>query len=142
MLQVMGEDRVFFRSVGRLHARFNTPHLALLILSGWAIVLALSGTFGQLLDYATLGDWIGYLLCVATLFYFRKAEKRQDVYLAPGYPWLPWVFIVGVILILLSYVGSNPNNAIIGAVLIASGAPIYWLWKFVGRKNQQTAPRV
>ncbi len=129
MFQVMGADGVFFRAAARLHPRFHTPDLALILLSGWAIVLALSGSFGQLLDYATLGDWIGYLLCVATLYYFRANTSNTDVFLAPAYPWLPAIFIIGVIGILVSYIGSNPVNAAIGTLLIASGAPVYWFWK-------------
>jgi Amino acid transporters len=58
VLQVMGEDGLFFRVVARLHPRYRTPNTALLLLSGWAIVLALSGSYGQLLDYATFGDWL------------------------------------------------------------------------------------
>ena len=42
VLQVMGEDGLFFRSVAQLHPRYRTPNLALLLLAGWAIVLALA----------------------------------------------------------------------------------------------------
>ena len=68
VLQVLGEDGLFFQAVGRLHPRWRTPNIALLLLSAWSIVLACSGTYGQLLDFATFGDWLACAVGVATLF--------------------------------------------------------------------------
>jgi APA family basic amino acid/polyamine antiporter len=60
VFQVMGADGVFFRSAGKLHPRWRSPNVALLLLAAWAIVLALTGSFDQLLNYSTVGDWIGF----------------------------------------------------------------------------------
>ncbi len=67
VFQAMGADGVFFRVAGRLHPRWRTPNIALAMLAGWACVLAWSGTFDQLLNYSTTGDWLGYAAVVATL---------------------------------------------------------------------------
>ena len=42
---------------GRLVPTLHTPHIGLLVQGGWAVVLTLSGTYGQLLDYVVFGDW-------------------------------------------------------------------------------------
>ncbi len=43
VFQAMGADGVFFRIAGRLHPKWRTPNVALMMLAGWACVLALDG---------------------------------------------------------------------------------------------------
>ena len=74
----MGAEGLFFRAAGHINERYRSPDVALAALSGWAIVLALSGTYGQLLNYSTVGDWLGYAAAVATLFYYRRAHSRRS----------------------------------------------------------------
>lgn len=56
----MARDGVFFAAVGRVHPRFETPALALLIQGGWSILLALSGSFKQLYTYVIFTGWVFY----------------------------------------------------------------------------------
>ncbi len=60
------------RARPKLHPRYRTPTVAILVQAVWAIVLTLSGPYGQLLDYVVFGDWIFFGLTVATLFYYRR----------------------------------------------------------------------
>jgi basic amino acid/polyamine antiporter, APA family len=129
VLQVMGEDGLFFRMVGRLHPRYRTPNTALLLLSGWAIVLALSGSYGQLLDYATFGDWLACAIGVATLFWYRRHDGAAASFKVPGYPWLPLLFIGTVAWVVVMTMRDNPRNAGIGALIMAAGVPVYAVWR-------------
>ena len=61
----MAADGAFFPQVARLHPRFQTPSLAIVLQSTWAIALTLTGTYGQLLDYVVFADWIFFGLTVA-----------------------------------------------------------------------------
>jgi APA family basic amino acid/polyamine antiporter len=129
VLQVMSADGLFFRSVARLHPRHRTPNVALLLLSGWAVLLALSGSYGQLLDYAAFGDWLACAVGVATLFWYRRHEAGRAGFRTPGYPWPPLLFIATVaVVVVLSLVGS-PLNTGIGLLLIAAGVPVYFVWR-------------
>ncbi len=58
VLQTMGADGVFFRAAGRIDARTRAPQIALVALGAWAIVLTLSGSFNQLLNYTTVGECV------------------------------------------------------------------------------------
>ena len=129
VLQVMGEDGLFFRAVARLHPRYRTPNLALLLLSGWAIVLALSGSYGQLLDYATFGDWLACAVGVATLFWYRRHDDGALRFRVPGYPWLPLLFIAVVGWVVLATMRDNPLHAGIGLLIIGAGVPVYFVWR-------------
>jgi len=129
VLQAMGADGLFFHSVARLHPTYRTPNLALLLLVGWAIVLALSGTYGQLLDYATFGDWLASAAGVATLFWYRRHDIGTLSFRVPGYPWLPLLFIGIVAGVVVMTIGDNPRNAGVGALIMLAGVPVYVVWR-------------
>ena len=129
VFQVMGSEGLFFRAAGHINARYRSPDVALAALSGWAIVLALSGTYGQLLNYSTVGDWLGYAGAVATLFYYRRLRDDDSVtFRMAGYPLLPLIFIVAVLCVVASNILSNPSDAGMGLVIALLGLPIYWFW--------------
>ncbi|MEO8810645.1 MAG: amino acid permease, partial [Rhodanobacter sp.] len=129
VLQVMGEDGLFFRAVARLHPRWRTPNTALLLLAGWAILLALSGSYGQLLDYATFGDWLACAAGVATLFWYRRHDEARSGFRVPGYPVLPLLFIATVAVVVVSTLLDNPRNAGIGLLIMLAGVPVYVVWR-------------
>jgi APA family basic amino acid/polyamine antiporter len=94
------------------------------------VVLTLSGTYGQLLDYVVFGDWIFFGLCGVCLFVFRRREgEPEGVFRTPGYPLVPALFITPAMYVVVSSVISNPLNAAVGFGLIALGVPAYWHWK-------------
>jgi APA family basic amino acid/polyamine antiporter len=129
VLQVMGEDGLFFRSVARLHPKHRTPNVALLLLSGWAIVLVWSGSYGQLLDYATFGDWLACAVGVGTLFWYRKHEGAKVSFRVPGYPLLPLIFIATIGLVMVQSLRASPMNTGIGLLIMVTGVPVYLVWR-------------
>jgi APA family basic amino acid/polyamine antiporter len=128
VFQVMGADGVFFRVAGRLHPRWHTPNIALLMLAGWACVLALSGTFDQLLNYATVGDWLGYAAVVATLFWYRR-QGEPAPFRTPWFPLLPLLFLAAVAWVVAVTVWMRPADAGMGALITLAGLPVYWIWR-------------
>jgi APA family basic amino acid/polyamine antiporter len=128
--QAMADDGLFFESASKLHPIYRTPTVAILVQAVWAIVLTLSGTYGQLLDYVVFGDWIFFGLTVATLFSYRRqgAPPEGSTSFVWGYPATPLFFILVAIFAVWSSIVSNPRNAAIGAALIAAGIPVYLYW--------------
>lgn len=135
--QAMADDGLFFKKAAELHPEYRTPSFSLLIQGAWIIVLILSGSYGQLLDYTVFGDWIFFALVAGTLFYYRsKTDPIEDnSFRMPGYPWLPAIFILAGIFVVISSIMSNVVNALIGAGLILAGIPVYLYWK-----KKQEAP--
>jgi len=130
--QAMADDGLFFASAARLHPRYRTPSGALLFQAGWAIVLSLSGTYGDLLDYVVFGDWIFFGLVALTLFVYRGRDaegESADGFRMPAFRLITGVFVVSAAAIVVSSVLSNPANALIGATLIVAGIPVFWLWQ-------------
>ncbi len=127
--QAMARDGLFLHGVARLHPKFHTPTAAITFQAAWAVVLTLSGTYGQLLDYVVFGDWIFFGLCGVCVFVFRRREKPSGRFRSPGYPLVPALFVAAAIYVVVSSVISNPLNAAIGSGLIALGVPAYWFWR-------------
>ena len=135
VLQAMAADGVFFPGLAALHPGYRTPTAAILVLAGWSIVLTLSGTFSQLVDYVAFGDWIFFGLTVAGLFVYRARDAQAGVkpppgaFRVPAYPWTPALFVVAAGLVVASSVRSNPKNAVIGTGLLGLGIPVYAFWR-------------
>ncbi len=128
----MAADGVFFRRMAELHPRFRTPSLAIVAQSGWAIVLTLTGTYGNLVDYVVAADWIFFGLTVAALFVFRRRHplgaRPPGSYRTPGYPLVPALFVVAAVFVIVSVVRTNPTRAGLGGALLLTGIPAFYLW--------------
>ena len=145
MLQAMSADGLFFKFASRLHPKYRTPTGGIVIQAVWAVALALSGTYGQLLDYVVFGDWIFFGLIVATIFAYRRRDARTavtpTVFRMPGYPLLPALFVIVSAYVVVSAILSNPRNALLGALLIALGVPAFLFWRRQNMVEQERAVR-
>lgn len=130
VVQAMAADGLFFEPFARLHPRFQTPHIALLAQGLWSAALALSRSYGALLDYVVFGDWIFFGLTAATLFVYRRRDlgKAPPSFRAPFWAVSTGLFVLAAIYVVLGSVIAAPGNALRGAALIALGVPIF-LWR-------------
>ena len=129
VFQVMGADGVFFRAAGRLHPRWRSPNIALLLLAAWSILLALTGTFDQLLNYSTVGDWLGMAAVIATLFWYHRHQAHETVsFRVPLFPLLPLVFLAVVLWVVGVTAWDHPADAGMGLLITLLGLPVYWFW--------------
>ncbi len=126
----MAADGAFFPQVARLHPKYQTPSLAIILQSTWAIALTLTGTYGQLLDYVVFADWIFFGLTVASVFVFRRTmPDAPRPFRAWGYPVTPALFVIAAVAIVLSVIRVSPVQSAIGAALMAAGVPAFYYWK-------------
>jgi basic amino acid/polyamine antiporter, APA family len=135
LVQTMAADGLFFAPLARIHPQYRTPSAAILVFGAWAIVLLLSGSFGQLLDYTVFGDWIFFGLTGAALFVFRRREGGAGPggtplrFRAPGFPVVPGFFVLAALLVLMGIVGTGPANAAKGAMILGLGLLVYPFWR-------------
>jgi APA family basic amino acid/polyamine antiporter len=129
VLQVMGEDGLFFASVARLHPRYRTPNIALMALAAWAIVLVVGANYGQLLDFAAFGDWAAYAVTIATLFWYRRHGGERPAFATPAYPLLPLVFMATVVAVVVAYALDKPLSAGVVCLVVLAGLPVYAVWR-------------
>ena len=71
----MARDRLFFPSVAVLHPRYGTPARAIAIQAALASVLAVIGTFEQILAYFVIPTVVFVALTVAAVFVLRRRRR-------------------------------------------------------------------
>ncbi|HEY3767213.1 MAG TPA: amino acid permease [Candidatus Angelobacter sp.] len=126
----MAEDGVFFRSLARVHPRWHTPVISLVLQSVWSAVLALSGKYDQLFTYVMFMMVLSYVLTVAGLFVLRR--KQPDTprpYLCTGYPWVPAIYVVLGSLWAINAAMEKTKETLVGTAIVALGVPFYFYWK-------------
>jgi APA family basic amino acid/polyamine antiporter len=127
----MARDGLFFESVGRLSARTGAPVVAIVVQGLAATIIALLGKYEQILNFEVSVDFILFSLVAASLFVFRKGEKRtagDGIYRVPGHPYTTGLFVLACMAIVASTVWSNPANSAIGQLILLTGIPVYWYW--------------
>ena len=125
----MAKDGLFFRSVGKVHPRYHTPAVSLMVQMVWTCVLCLSGSYSQLLDYIVFAVLVFYILTIAGLFVLRRSRPDADrPYRAIGYPVLPAIYIVMAIYIDLVLLRYKPQYTWPGLLIVLCGIPVYFVW--------------
>jgi APA family basic amino acid/polyamine antiporter len=126
----MARDRLFFERAGQLHPEYRTPVFGLIAQAVWAMVLCISGTYGQLLDYVIFAALVFYFL--TTLALFRLRRTRPDLprpVKAFGYPWLPALYMATVAAILVVLLVYRPLYTWPGLLIVSLGIPVYAIWR-------------
>jgi basic amino acid/polyamine antiporter, APA family len=126
----MARDRLFFQRAGALHPAFRTPVFGLVAQAFWAMVLCISGTYGQLLDYVIFAALVFYFLTTLALFRLRRTQPHLPRPVkAFGYPVLPGLYmtaVAGLMVVLLIY---RPLYTWPGLLIVALGIPVYAVWR-------------
>ncbi|MBI4874792.1 MAG: amino acid permease [Acidobacteria bacterium] len=126
----LARDGYFFRPVARVHPRYRTPGVSILLLSGWASLVTLSGRYEQLFTYVIFASWIFYGMAAGAVLVLRK--KRPDLdrpYRTLGYPFVPVLFVLASLALTISTLIDSPRESLLGLGLIFAGLPFYFHWK-------------
>jgi len=126
----MARDGLFFRPVAKVHPKFHTPGVSIVLLSLWSCVVVLSGWFDDLYNFVIFGSWILYLLTAVSVFVLRKkAPELERPYRTIGYPFVPVLFSAVAILLLWNTLQTRPRESLMGLALMAAGVPFFWYWR-------------
>lgn len=141
----MAKQKLFFKSFGETHPKYQTPYKSLLFQMIWSSVLVMSGTFDQLTDMLIFASFIAYGSGAAGLLYM-KIKGKPNHNLNPGgehnntgrfkitakvigYPVIPILFLLFSIGLVVNTLVTMPKESITGLSFIVIGIPIYYLVK-------------
>ena len=125
----MACDGLFFRGVDRLSPRSNVPVRSAVLIGVWMCVLALSGNYDRLTDYATFALCLFYALTASAVFVLRRRMPDANrPYRVWGFPIVPLVFILVIAAILLSTIYTSLPQTLVGFAFMAMGLPFYSYW--------------
>jgi APA family basic amino acid/polyamine antiporter len=123
----MAREGRFFAWAARLHPTYKSPNRVLVVQGIWASVLALSGTYNQLLTYVVFVSFLFYALsCLAVIVLRRREPDLPRPYRTWGYPVTPVVFILFSGYLILNSIVNTPRDTAIGGGLLLLGLPVYW----------------
>ena len=125
----MAEDGVFFRSVAWIHPVTRVPMVAIALQGAWAIAIALTGTYAQVVNYVVAMDCIFFGLTAVCLFVLRRRNPEPSDFRVPGHPWTTLLFIAAQWLIVVSTFAHDPMRSSIGLAIAAAGLPAYYFWR-------------
>lgn len=124
----MADDGLFFKSIARVHPRFKTPHVAIVLAAVLGMILVLSRSFEALTNTFVLAIWPFYALSVAAIYRLRRLRPEMPrPYKVVGYPVVPAIFIAAVIGFVVNALINDTLNTSLTFLLILAGVPVYYV---------------
>lgn len=125
----MADDGLFFRLIARLNPKTLVPVAAIVLQGVWAIIIAVSGRYEQILNYVVAVDFIFFGLSAICVFVFRRRDRAETKFKIPFHPFTTGFFIAACFFVVAATIYKYPENSLIGLALMLAGIPIYFLWK-------------
>ncbi len=126
----MAKDELFFSKAADVHPKFHTPGNAIMIQGVWASVLALSGTFEEIITLVVFVNFMMWIAASSTVFVLRKKQPELErPYKVWGYPYVPAFFIIFSSAIMINTFFESPQQSLMGIGLTLLGIPAYLYWK-------------
>ena len=131
----MARDGLTFAFLGKVHPRFATPWVAMVIQSAGAIGMMLAlRDFDRLTTYFVVVEWAALIFAVAAVFVLRrKMAEAPRPFRTPVYPWVPLFFVVGTVIgvtaIVWGEIEAGNYSPIYGLGIAAAGFPVHQVWR-------------
>jgi len=123
----MAKDGLFFKSVARIHPKFQVPSNSIILQGIIAIVLALSGTFEQVLTY--MGFALGIFPILTVIGVFKLRKDHPTALRMVGFPVTQVLYIgTGIAILVLAFL-ERPMESSIASLTVIAGIPAYYLFK-------------
>ena len=126
----MARDGLFFASVGKLFGKSGMPVVAIILQGLAALLIAISGTYGEILNFEVTVDFIFFGMTAAALLILRRRGIGSDavIYRVPGHPFTTILFVLSCAAIVVSAVLASPRNSAIALCIMLAALPIYYFW--------------
>jgi APA family basic amino acid/polyamine antiporter len=133
LYQAMAQDGLFFRQVAWIDPTTRVPVVAIALQGAFAIAMAVSGTYGHILNYVVSTSYVFTGLLAVALFVIRAQDRSTGVstYGQFRVPWHPLstLLVAGAswAVAIDTYV-KYPGDGFVGLVILLSAVPIYFIW--------------
>jgi len=127
-LFALAERGSVFKPLGRVHPRFQTPHIAIVVASVLGVGFVLYADFEGLADAFVTGIVPFYGLAVAAIYPLRRRKSHDPPFRVPGYPVVPALFVLATVYLLANALidpSSRWSTAGVFAAILA-GIPVYY----------------
>jgi len=129
----MARDGIFFKSVAYVDPKCAVPTRSIVLQGAIAAVMALFGTFDQLLTY--MGFSLGIFPLLAVLGVFKLRRTGRSAVRLPGYPVASAVYIlIGAAILVLSFL-ERPRESLVAIATALAGIPVYLIFRRSASKS-------
>jgi len=118
LIYAMSSDGLLPKALSKVHPRFKTPYVAVIVEGAVALILMPFTGISQLISFAVFNLGVCYLLVCLSLSVLKQSDERG----LRGQSLLPWLG-AGISLYLLY--STSLLDKLTGFVVIALGVPIY-----------------
>jgi amino acid transporter len=123
----MAADGLLFAPLAKVHPRWGTPYVSILLTMLLGVMFVLTRTFDELAETFVLAIWPFYGLAVAGLYRLRRS--RPDLarpFRVPGYPATPALFVAAVVYLVASALIGDPVWTGVTFAVVLAGIPVYY----------------
>ena len=132
----MAQDGQFFRVIGVVHPKLETPYLAVLLSGAIAIAYSSLHSFEELTAIFILGLWPFYALGVLGVIVLRiKRPQLARPYRTPWYPFVPVIFLGASSLVLVNSLIEQTRVTMLNLAITLAGVPVYYIWRRLGLRR-------
>ncbi|MFC2167935.1 APC family permease [Acidobacteriota bacterium] len=126
----MAKDGLFFKWLNFVHPKFRTPSRAILAHCLWAaVILLVRKTFETIVAGMVFAILIFLIFNILALFKLRRQNVGgSSVFKVPFYPWLPILYLAGVIFLIVFRAYFEWQKSLADLAFIATGIPLSFLW--------------
>jgi len=142
----MARDGLFFKKVAEISEGSRAPVIAIVLQAVWTGILALSGSYEQILSYVVATNFLFFGVSASCLFVLRRRERAAGLaahkagFRAPLHPLTTALFILGCAAVVGGTFWTNPINSLVGYGIMVLGIPPYLYWNSTRRKAMEPAP--
>lgn len=130
----MAADVPAFEPLARVHPRYRTPTIGIVVLGLWSSLLILSGSYEQLFEYSVFTSLIFHGATGLAIFALRRRRPAAPrPYRTFGYPFVPALFVLAMAGMVLDNVWEHPAQSLLGVGLSALGIPLFYWRRRAGR---------
>jgi len=121
LMYAMADDGLFPKAVRRVHPRYGTPYVAVLIEGAVALALSFYSQIASLISFAVFNLAVCYLLVCLSLSVLKKNGERG----LRGQSVIPWL---GVAISLYLIYSTALSDILVGTFFVLIGLPIYFFY--------------
>ncbi|MGD0804238.1 MAG: amino acid permease [Candidatus Bathyarchaeia archaeon] len=114
-------DGLFPKIFAKIHPKYKTPYLAIIIQAATALIASLIGNLGTLVAVSVFFLAIAYAATCASILYFRRRDPEPAFRLKGGI----LIPILGVIFSIYLITQCTTSQIAIGLILLGLGVPMY-----------------
>jgi len=132
----MADRGLFFKAIARVSPTRQSPSVAIWLATFLGVIYVLLNDFQELAEKFILGIWPFYAMAVAAVFILRRTQPELErPYRAWGYPWVPTIFLLASVAMVLNALWTDPVNTGITFGVILLGVPAYGLWRWAAGRS-------